>query len=114
MRALMFLALALVNIALLIHLTENVLGFRKRWRNNKLLVNDHPEMKSVDPDQGLMAFESDDVTRAFVLDNDAPGASEPFLVGGDEESEEAHGSCWSRTKTYRLMDLDKTKEALIQ
>ena len=88
MRALMFLALALVNIALLIHLTEKVLGFRKRWRNNKLLVNDHPEMKSVDPDQGLMAFESDDVTRAFVLDNDQPGASEPFLVSGDEESEE--------------------------
>ena len=88
MRALMFLALLLVNIALLIHLTEKVLGFRKRRRNNKLLVNNHPEMKSVDPEQGLMAFESDDVTRAFVLDNDEPGTSEPFLVSSDEETDE--------------------------
>jgi hypothetical protein len=45
-------------------------------------------MKSVDPDQGLIAFESDDITRAFVLDNDEPGSSEPFLVSGDEEGEE--------------------------
>ncbi len=44
-------------------------------------------MKSVDPEQGLIAFESDDLTRAFVLDNDEPGASEPCLVSGDEESE---------------------------
>ncbi len=84
----MFLALALGNIAMLVHLTEKVLGFRKRWRNRKLLVNDHPEMRTVDPDQGLLAFESDDVTRAFVLDNDQPGASDPFFESGDEESEE--------------------------
>ena len=51
-------------------------------------MNNHPEMKSVDPEQGLIAFESDDLTRAFVLDNDEPGASEPFLVSGDEDSEE--------------------------
>lgn len=45
-------------------------------------------MRTVDPDQGLLAFESDDVTRAFVLDNDQPGASDPFFESGDEESEE--------------------------
>ena len=88
MQVLTFLALVLVNIALLIHLTEKLLGYRKRWRDNKLLVNNHPEMKSVNPEQGLIAFESDDLTRAFVLDNDEPGASEPFLVSGDEDSEE--------------------------
>ena len=88
MRVLMFLALVLVNFVMLIYLTEKLLGFRKRWRDNKLLVNNHPEMKSVDPERGLIAFESDDITRAFVLDNDEPGASEPFLVSGDEESED--------------------------
>ena len=88
MQALTFLALALVNITLLIHLTEKLLGYRKKWKDNQLLVNNHPAMKSVDPDQGLIAFESDDITRAFVLDNDEPGSSEPFLVSGDEESEE--------------------------
>ena len=87
MQGLMLLALVLVNIVLLMHLTEKLLGYRKKWRDNKLLVNNHPEMKSVDPEQGLIAFESDDLTRAFVLDNDEPGASEPFLVSGDEESE---------------------------
>ena len=49
MQSLIFLALALVNIALLVHLTEKVLGYRKRWRDNRLLVNNHPEMKLVDP-----------------------------------------------------------------
>jgi hypothetical protein len=88
MQVLTFLALALVNITLLIHLTEKLLGYRKKWKDNQLLVNNHPEMKSVDPDQGLIAFESDDITRAFVLDNDEPGSSEPFLVSGDEEGEE--------------------------
>ena len=84
----MFLALLLVNIALLIHLTEKVLGFRKRRRNNKLLVNNHPEMKSVDPERGLMGFESDDVIRALVLDNDEPGESEPYLATLTEEDED--------------------------
>ncbi len=88
MRILMLLALVLVNTALIVHLTEKVLGFRKRWKDNRLLVNNHPEMKSVDPEQGLIAFESDDITRAFVLDNEEPGSSEPFLVSGDEESDE--------------------------
>ena len=88
MQSLIFLALALVNIALLVHLTEKVLGYRKRWRDNRLLVNNHPEMKLVDPGQGLMSFESDDVTRAFVLDNNEPGASEPFLIRDDEEFDE--------------------------
>ena len=88
MQVLTFLALALVNITMLIHLTEKLLGYRKKWKDNQLLVNNHPEMKSVDPDQGLIAFESDYITRAFVLDNDEPGSSEPFLVSGDEESEE--------------------------
>ena len=88
MWTLIILALVLVNIALIVHLAEKSLSFEKRWKNHKLLVNNHPEMVSVDPDQGLLAFESDDVTRAFVLDNDEPGASEPFLVSGDEETEE--------------------------
>mgnify|MGYP001160218840 FL=1 len=80
MQALTFLALVLVNIALLVHLLEKALGFRKRWRDYNLLVNRHPEMKSVDPEHGLMAFESDELIRALVLDNEEPGASEPFYV----------------------------------
>ena len=87
MQVLTFLALVLVNIALLIHLTEKLLSYRKRWRDNKLLVNNHPEMKSVDPKQGLLAFKSDDLIRAFVLDNEEPGISEPFYVS-DLESDE--------------------------
>ena len=88
MQSLMFLALVLVNIALLVHLTEKVIRYRKRWIDNRLLVNNHPEMKSADPGQGLMSFESDDVTRAFVMDNNEPGASEPFLIRDDEDFDE--------------------------
>ena len=87
MQALTFLALVLVNIALLVHLLEKALGFWKRWRDYNLLVNRHPEMKSVDPEQGLIAFESDELIRALVLDNEEPGVSEPFYVS-DQDLEE--------------------------
>ncbi len=87
----MLLALVLFNTVLIIHLTDKVLGFRKKWKDSKLLINNHPEMKSIDPEQGLFAFDSDDITRTFVLDNEEPGSSEPFLVSGDEELEE-----WSK------------------
>ncbi len=50
-------------------------------------MNRHPEMKSVDPEQGLMAFESDELIRALVLDNEEPGASEPFYVSEQELDE---------------------------
>ena len=86
-RALAFLGLVLVNLALLVHLSEKALRFRKRWKDHKLLVNNHPEMKSVDPEQGLLAFESDDLIRAFVLDNEEPGISEPFYVSDHESSD---------------------------
>ena len=88
MQVLIFLALVLANLALLIHLVEKVVSYWKRWKEHKLLVNDHPEMNSVDPGRGLIAFESDDLTRALVLDNDEPGTSEPFMVSADEEAEE--------------------------
>ncbi|WP_115018381.1 hypothetical protein [Synechococcus sp. UW140] len=84
MQALLFLALALFNIALVIHLSEKVRQYINNWRHYKRLVNDHPEMNSVDPDQGLIVFESDDALRALVLDNDQPGANEPFYVAEDE------------------------------
>ena len=87
MRVLVFVGLALVNLALLVHLSEKAVRLRKRWKDHKRLVNNHPEMKSVDPNQGLLAFKSDDVTRAFVLDNLEPGISEPFYIS-DHESDE--------------------------
>ena len=45
------------------------------------LVNDHPEMKGLDPDEeSLFVFESDVSLKAFVLNNDEPGKNEPFYV----------------------------------
>ena len=87
MRALVFVGLVLVNLALLVHLSEKAVRLRKRWKGHKRLVNNHPEMKSVDPNQGLLAFKSDDLIRAFALDNAEPGISEPFY-GTDRESDE--------------------------
>ena len=87
MQALVFLGLVLGNLALLVHLSEKAILLRKRWKDHKLLVNNHPEMKSVDPDQGLLAFKSGDMIRAFVLDNEKPGISEPFYVSDHEADE---------------------------
>ena len=78
----------LVNLALIFYLGEKVFSYWKRFKDLKNLVNDHPEMRSVDPEQGLLGFESDDVIRALVLDNDEPGESEPYLATLNEEEED--------------------------
>ncbi len=88
MNTLIVLALVLVNLALVFHLGEKLFDYRKKYTDYKKLVNDHPEMKSIDPEQGLMGFESDDVIRSLVLDNDEPGASEPYLATLNEEDED--------------------------
>ncbi|MDA9674747.1 hypothetical protein N9T98_01030 [bacterium] len=84
----MLLALVLINLALIFYLAEKVSRYWKRFTDHRKLVNDHPEMKSVDPERGLMGFESDDVIRALVLDNDEPGESEPYLATLTEEEED--------------------------
>jgi hypothetical protein len=81
-------AVVLVNLALIFYLGEKVFSYWKRFKDLKNLVNDHPEMRSVEPEQGLLGFESDDVIRALVLDNDEPGESEPYLATLNEEEED--------------------------
>ena len=88
MKALILSALVLINLALIFYLGEKVSSYWKRFTYHRKLVNDHPEMKSVDPERGLMGFESDDVIRALVLDNDEPGESEPYLATLTEEDED--------------------------
>ena len=89
MQALEFLALALVNLALAVYLVEK--GY-KLWRENrrlKRLVNQHPEMQGVHPDEdGLFVFESDDSLKVLVLENDQPGVDEPFYVREEDLEEE--------------------------
>ena len=88
MKALILLALVLINLALIFYLADKVSRYWKKFTDHRKLVNDHPEMKSVDPERGLMGFESDDVIRALVLDNDEPGESEPYLATLTEEDED--------------------------
>ena len=88
MKALILVAVVLVNLALIFYLGEKVFSYWKRFKDLKNLVNDHPEMRSVDPEQGLLGFESDDVIRALVLDNVEPGESEPYLATLNEEEED--------------------------
>ena len=51
MQALEFLALVLVNLALTVYLVEKGAKFWKEQRRLKRLVNQHPEMKGVHPDE---------------------------------------------------------------
>ena len=88
MKALILLALVLINLALILYLADKVFRYWKKFTDHRKLVNDHPEMKSVDPERGLMGFESDDVIRALVLDNDEPGESEPYLATLTEDEED--------------------------
>ena len=75
MQALEFLALVLVNLALTVYLVEKGTKFWREKRRLKRLVNHHPEMKGVHPDEdGLFVFESDDSLKVLVLENDQPGS----------------------------------------
>ena len=89
MQALEFLALALVNLALMVYLVEKGFKFWKENRRLDRLVNQHPEMKGVHPDEdGLFVFESDDSLKVLVLENDEPGVDEPFYVREEDLEEE--------------------------
>ena len=89
MQALEFLALALVNLALIVYLFEKGFNFWKENRRLKRLVNQHPEMKGVHPDEdGLFVFESDDSLKVLVLENDERGVDEPFYVREEDLEEE--------------------------
>ena len=81
MQALEILTLVLVNVALGVYLFEKGLGYWREHRRLHRLVNDHPEMKGLNPDEeSLFVFESDVSLKAFVLNNDEPGKNEPFYV----------------------------------
>ena len=85
MQVLEWVALVLVNIALMVYLGEKAFHFWRDRRRLQRLVNDHPEMKGVDPDEdSLFVFESDDSLKDLVLNNDALGLSEPFDVSEDD------------------------------
>ena len=84
MQALEYVALVLVNVALVLYLCEKGMGFWRERRRLHRLVNRHPEMQGVHPDEdSLFVFESDDSLKALVLNNEEPGSSEPFY--GSEE-----------------------------
>jgi len=89
MQALEFLALVLVNLALTVYLVEKGTKFWKEKRRHKRLINQHPEMKGVNPDEdGLFVFESDDSLKLLVLENDQPGSDEPFYVKEEDLEED--------------------------
>ena len=89
MQALEFLALVLVNLALTVYLVEKGTKFWKEKRRLKRLVNQHPEMEGVHPDEdGLFVFESDDSLKVLVLENDQPGSDEPFYVREEDLEED--------------------------
>lgn len=84
MQALECVTLVLVNVALVLYLCEKGMGFWRERRRLHRLVNRHPEMQGVHPDEdSLFVFESDDSLKALVLNNEEPGSSEPFY--GNEE-----------------------------
>ena len=85
MQILEMVTLVLLDLALMVYLFEKGSGFMRERRKITRLVNHHPEMKGVDPeDDGLFVFESDDTLKDFVLQNNEPGVDEPFYVQDDE------------------------------
>lgn len=89
MRILEMITLVLMDLALVVYLVEKGSGFVRERRRISRLVNHHPEMRGVHPDEdGLFVFESDDRLKDFVLQNNEPGADEPFYVEDEELDED--------------------------
>ena len=85
MQILEMVTLVLVDLALMIYLVEKGSGFVRERRKITRLVNHHPEMRGIDPEEDrLFVFESDDSLKDFVLQNNEPGIDEPFYVQDDE------------------------------
>ena len=85
MQILEMVTLVLVDLALLVYLVEKGSGFVRERRKITRLVNNHPEMRGIDPEEDrLFVFESDDSLKDFVLQNNEPGIDEPFYVQDDE------------------------------
>ena len=62
--------LVLVDLALIVYLAEKGSGLVREHRKISHLVNYHPEMRGVNPEEdGLFVFESDDRLQDFVLQN---------------------------------------------
>ena len=89
MRIVETITLILVALALLVYLVEKGSGFVRERRKISRHVNHHPEMRGVHPDEdGLFVFESDDRLKDFVLQNNEPGADEPFYVQDEDLDED--------------------------
>ena len=89
MQLLEMITLVLLDLALLVYLVEKASGFVRERRKISRLVNHHPEMRGVHPDEdGLFVFESDDRLKDFVLQNNEPGADEPFYVEDEDLDED--------------------------
>ena len=85
MQILEMVTLVLVDLALLVYLVEKGSGVVRERRKITRLVNHHPEMRGIDPEEDrLFVFESDDSLKDFVLQNNEPGIDEPFYVQDDE------------------------------
>ena len=75
----------LLDITLAAYLSQKVYAFLISCYKRKRLVNNHPEMKGVDPvEESMFVFESDESLKYFVLSNDEPGADEPFYVSEED------------------------------
>ena len=73
MQILEMVTLVLVDLALLVYLVEKGSGFVRERRKITRLVNHHPEMRGIDPEEDrLFVFESDDSLKDFVLQNNEP------------------------------------------
>jgi len=75
----------LLDITLAAYLSRKAFTFLIAYYKRKRLVNNHPEMKGVDPvEESMLVFESDESLKYFVLSNDEPGADEPFYVSEED------------------------------
>ena len=74
------LLLTLCNLILLDHLGKEFYEKFNDWLQTKKLISSHPEMQGVNVgEEDLIYFKADKEIRDLVMENNEPGATEPFL-----------------------------------
>jgi hypothetical protein len=73
--------LLLVSVILVDYIIREAKVRFRDFRQTRRILNEHPEMKGVDPEEeGLLAFGIDEELAAYIMDNDEPGEDMPFGI----------------------------------
>ena len=72
--------LLLVSIVLVDYIIRETKARLQEFQQTRRILGEHPEMKGVDTEGGLLFFGIDEDLATYIMDNDEPGEDMPFGI----------------------------------